>query len=163
MADDHYHNEFKIVGSDKKASSGKVPKVAVALAAAAGSVDPEGKQWNNLYEWLATSSIKSVKKWWLRALAGNGFCSIYHRDKDWHVPANCPLLKELNLKLIWSPPPAGTPTAAPIDGTPAVSLSPGGRSADADDALASGSSNADVAPLGLIATVCLTLAGERKR
>jgi hypothetical protein len=42
VADVCYHNEFKIVESDKKAPSGKVPKLASALAVAAGNVDPQG-------------------------------------------------------------------------------------------------------------------------
>ncbi len=69
------------------------------------------------------------------------------------MPVNRLFLAELNLKLVRGPsPPAATPSAAPAGGTPANPPSPRGRPAVADVALASGSSNAGVAPSGLIAT-----------
>jgi hypothetical protein len=40
--DVHYHNEFKLVGSNKKVPSGKGPKAAAAAASSA--VDKQGKQ-----------------------------------------------------------------------------------------------------------------------
>jgi hypothetical protein len=58
VADVHYHNEFQLVGSNKKVPAGKGPK---ALASAASSaVDKQGKEWRNPYEWLASFDIKGI-------------------------------------------------------------------------------------------------------
>ncbi len=96
VADVHYHDEFKLVGSDKKVPAGKGLKaVAVANSSA---VDKQEKEWRNPYEWLASFNIKGVKKRWTRLLAGNDFCPIFHRDKDKHASTACLLLAELNLK-----------------------------------------------------------------
>ncbi len=79
------------------------------------------------------------------------FC---HRKDDKNVSENCPILKDLNFKLIRSPPPlAAAPAAVPAGGTLVVSPSPGGHSVAADDALTSKSSIAGIAPLGHVATV----------
>jgi hypothetical protein len=149
VADVWYHDEFKLVGLDKKLPLGRNPWAAAASAPPA--VDWQGKQWNNPYEWLSKLNIDSLKRRWKQSLAGNGFCPICHRNTDKHAMASCPLLAEVNLKLIWvSPPAAGPPAAAPA---PAASPSPGGRSAVADEAPASvlmGSANA---PSGLVVTV----------
>jgi hypothetical protein len=64
------------------------------------------------------------------------------------VPATCPLLAELNLKLIRVSPPAGSPAAAPA---PAASPTPGGHSAVANEASALGLVGSDTAPSGLVA------------
>jgi hypothetical protein len=98
VADVRYHNEFKIVRSNKMVPVGKTPK-AVA-AAASSAIDKQGKQWSNPYEWLASFNIKSIKKHWTHLLAGTDFCPICHQDEDRHAPASCLLLAELNLKLI---------------------------------------------------------------
>jgi hypothetical protein len=81
---------------------------------------------------------------------GNSFCPICHHYKDKHALVACPLLAELNLKLIWVSPPAGPPAAVP---TPAASPSPGGHSAVADEAYTLGSMGPATAPSGLVATV----------
>jgi hypothetical protein len=81
---------------------------------------------------------------------GSGFCPIFHRDKDKHAPTACPLLAELNLKLIRVSPPAGPPAAAPA---PAASPPPGGHSAMADEASTLSSKGSATAPSGLVATV----------
>jgi hypothetical protein len=74
VADMRYHNEFKLVGSDKKVPAGKGPKAAAAAASSA--IDKQGKDWRNPYKWLASFDIKGIKKWRMRFLAGNGFCPI---------------------------------------------------------------------------------------
>ncbi len=136
------------MGSNKKVPAGKTPK-AVA-AAASSAVDKQGKQWSNPHEWLASFNIKSIKKHWTHSLAGTGFCPICHRDEDKHAPASCPLLAELNLKLIHVSPPACAPVAA---SAPAASPSPGGYSAIADEVPALGSTGLATAPSGHVATV----------
>jgi hypothetical protein len=86
----------------------------------------------------------------MHSLAGNGFCPICHRDKDKHALTTCPLLAELNLKLIRVSPPAGPPAAAPAH---AASPSPGGHYAIADEASTSGSTGLATAPSCLVAEV----------
>jgi hypothetical protein len=144
LADVRYQDE--LVGSDKKLPAGKGPKAAATATSSAAN--KHGKEWRSPYEWLASFDIKSVRKRWTCLLAGNGFCPICHCDKDKHAPAACPLLAELNLKLILVSPPAGPPAAAPA---PAASPSPGGYSAVADEA--STSTGSATAPSGLVATV----------
>jgi hypothetical protein len=121
VADVQYHNEFKLVGSNKKVPAGKGPKAVASTASSA--VDKQRKEWRNPYEWLTSFDIKGIKKHWTSLLTGNGFCPICHCDKDKHAPTTCLLLAELNLKLIWVSPSAGPSVAAPA---PAASPSPGG-------------------------------------
>ncbi len=83
---------------DKKLPLVKTPKAAAA--AASSQEDKQGKEWNSPYEWLAAFNIKGVKKRWTHSLASMGFCLICHRNGDKHSPVNCPLLAELNLKLV---------------------------------------------------------------
>ncbi len=148
MVDIRHHDKFKVVGSDKKAPAPNGSKVMAAVASL--HVNKQRKEWNNSYKWLASFSIKSVKKRWQKSCAGNGFCPICHRDKDKHAPATRPLLAELNLKPIRISPPSGSPAAAP---TLAASPTPGGRTAVADEASALGLAGSAAAPSGLVATV----------
>jgi hypothetical protein len=87
---------------DKKLPAAKTPEVTAA--AASSQVNKQGKEWNNPYEWLASFNMKGIKKHWACSLVGTGFCPICHRDGDKHLPVNCPLLVELNLKLVKGPP-----------------------------------------------------------
>ena len=147
--DARYHDEFKLVGSDKK--GGPTPK------AAAANVDKSGKEWASPFEWLSSYSTKGIKTRWDRAIAGTGICPICHRaEKPWHVPANCPLLKDLNLKLVHGPPssaPGPAPSAAPVPAPAAPSPSPGGRVASTDDQSIAISVGSPSAPSGLMASV----------
>ncbi len=114
------------------------------------AVDRSGKEWTNPFEWLSSFSIKVVKIWWDLAIAGTGICPICHRaEKPWHVPTNCPLLKDLNLKLVAGPPlhPALAAANSPTPASALASTSPGGHIASTDDS-ALGS-----APYGLMASV----------
>jgi hypothetical protein len=149
VADVWYHDEFKLVGLDKKSPPGRNPWAAAASASPA--VDQQGKQWNNPYKWLSKLNIDSVKQRWKRSLVGNGFCPICHHDTDKHAPASCPLLAELNLKLIQVSPPDADPLAAAP--APAASPSPGGRSAVADEAPVLGLTGSANALSSLVATV----------
>ncbi len=96
--DVRFHNKFKVVESDKKPPAGKSPCTATAST----NTNRQGKVWNNPFEWLAQLHINSMKKRWKHALAGSSIYPICNREggEHKHVPANCPLLKELNLKLI---------------------------------------------------------------
>jgi len=131
VEDARYHNEFKLVGSDKK--GGPTSK------AAAANVNRSGKEWALPFEWLSNYTTKGIKTRWDRAIAGTGICPICHRvEKPWHVPVNCPLLKDLNPKLVNRPPssapgPAPSPAPAPAPLAPTPSPSPGGRVASTDD------------------------------
>ena len=143
-ADVKYHDSFQLVDHNKKTPKRGGPR---ALAVA---IDKSGKEWTNHFEWLSSFSIKVVKTWWDRAIAGTSIFPICHRaEKPWHVPANCPLLKDLNRKLVAGPPPH--PAPAPANSlTPAsapASTSPGGPIASTYD-FALGS-----APSGLMVSV----------
>ena len=145
VADVKYHDEFLLVGSTLKTPRKGGPG---ALAAA---VDKNGKEWSNPFEWISSLSVKTMKTRWDRAIAGTGICPICHRaEKPWHVPANCPLLKDLNLKLVNGPTKptapvlAGSQTPAPA----AASTTPGGLAASVDE-----SAPTDGAPSGLMAAV----------
>jgi hypothetical protein len=150
VADVRFHDEFKVVESDKKPPAGKLPRATTTST----NTDRQGKVWNNSFEWLAQLHINSMKKRWKRALAGSGICPICNREGDEHkhVPANCPLLKELNLKLIRGPPTTPTlPANAPAPVTAVAN--PGGRSAVMDDTSATGSSGLGNVPSGLMAVL----------
>ncbi len=84
MADVHYYDEFKLLGSNKKLPAGRGPKAASATTSA---VDKQGKEWHNPYEWIASFDVKSIKKQLTRLLVGNGFCPICHRDKVMPQPS----------------------------------------------------------------------------
>jgi hypothetical protein len=150
VADACYHNEFKLVGLDHNPLLVKTPKAAATAASSQG--DKQGK-WNNQYEWLASFNIKGIKKRWTCSLASMGFCLICHQDGDKHLPVNCPLLAKLNLKLVKGPPPAAAPAPVPPGHVTVASPTPGGRSAVADRALASGLSGSGDVPLVLVTTV----------
>ncbi len=85
VADIRYHDEFKLVGSDKKSLVGKLPRVVTA----ATNVDKQGKQWNSPFEWMSTLHVNSLKKQWKCALAGTGICPLCQHKDDKHVLANC--------------------------------------------------------------------------
>jgi hypothetical protein len=68
VADVHYHDEFKLVGSDKKVPAGRGPKIMAAATSSA--VAKQGKKRRKPYEWLASFDVKGVKKQWTRLLAG---------------------------------------------------------------------------------------------
>ncbi len=99
-----------------------------------------------------------MKQRWVRTLAGTGICPICYCDKKpFHVPAQCPLLADLNLKIV-----AGSPAPAPAPGgggsapapTPSALLSvPGTRPASAGSDAVSSPPAATVAPSGLTALV----------
>jgi hypothetical protein len=148
-ADVHYHDEFKLVGMDnKKSPARKTPCAAMA----ATNVDRQGKEWNNLFEWLSTLQVNSLKTQWKGALAGTKICPICHCMDDKHVSANRPLLKGLNLKLVCGPPPAATPpvtTPAPA----APEAHPSGWLAVADNFSAANTTGQTTAPSGLVATL----------
>jgi hypothetical protein len=99
--------------------------------------------------------MNSKIKWWKYVLAGNRICPLCHREDDRHVPAYCPTLKDLNLKLVHGPPPtAALPAATPAPSGPrAQEASPGGHLALADEALSGVLSGPSNAPSGLVATL----------
>jgi hypothetical protein len=148
-----YHDGFQLIGLDKK------PPGSRTLQASAANVDKKGKEWSTPFEWLASYRSKGIKTCWECTIAGTGICLICHRaEKPWHVPANCSLLKELNLKLVNGPPsavpspaPAQAPTPAPLGLAPCPS--PGGWAALADNPMGGSSTGSASAPSGLMAAV----------
>ena len=148
VADVKYHDGFKLVDPPKN------PRKA-GPGASTVAVDKEGKEWKNPFEWMSSFSVKTMKTRWDRAIAGTGICPICHRaEKPWHVPANCPLLKDLNLKLVKGP--SASPAAAASSGTPApapaaASPSPGGQVASTDASASVGSPSAPSGPMASVA------------
>ena len=147
VADVTYHDGFHIVDPKKNSRPGGPKASNVAT-------DKAGKTWTNPFEWLSSFSffVKTIKTRWDRAIASTGICPICHRaEKPWHVPANCPLLKDLNLKLVNGPPTAPAPASAdsPAPAASPPAASPGGRVASADTPVSSGSG---ATPSGLMAT-----------
>jgi hypothetical protein len=78
IEDTRYHDEFKLVGTDKKC--GSIPK------AAAANVDRSGKEWASPFEWLFNYTTKGIKTCWERAIAGMGSCPICHCDHGTYLP-----------------------------------------------------------------------------
>jgi hypothetical protein len=109
-----YHNGFQVVDHSKKGKpgSGSGPCMPAAASANTNS-DCHGKVWQSPFQWLAQYSIKGIKGRWTRAMAGTDICPICHRDElPCHVPTQCPLLAELNLKLITCLPVASSPSSS---------------------------------------------------
>jgi hypothetical protein len=149
VKDVHYHNSFTLAGPKKSTP----PQGSRVLKASAANADMHGHEWNNPFEWLLSYSKKGIKTRWTCALAGMGICPICHSaKKPWHVPVNCPLLKELNLKLIKGPPSAPSPAPAPasLAAAPTPAPSPGGHAA-LTTGPPNGSTGSSSAPSGLMA------------
>jgi hypothetical protein len=153
-----YHDRFTVhehKGAKPPTYSPRVP------AAASANTDQKGNVWQTPFELLLKSfSVKSIKTRWTHALAGTGICPICHcKDKHWHVPPNCPLLKELHLKLEIIPSdPTAQPAAQQSTATPKSSPpSYGGRTLAANESLAGGSSGSSHAPSGLLASTSNSL------
>ena len=89
---------------------------------------------------------------------GYGHIPIWHRGKlPCHAPTQCPLLAELNLKLIKchpvaSSPSSSTPAQCPLP-SPAPAPTPGGCAAATDASSATGSLGSSSAPSGLTVVV----------
>jgi len=152
VSDVVFHDGFTKVSHKKKSVSAPgARQPAAASATSGGGTDQSGRKWQHPFEWLASYSLKAIKGCWTRAMAGTGICPICHRDeKPYHVPTQCPLLAELNLKLI-SLPSASSPTPAP---SPAAAATPHVRTAAADDT-GTGSSGSATALSGLTAALAV--------
>jgi hypothetical protein len=59
VADVHYHNEFKLIRSDKKVPAGRGPKAAATTASSA--VDKQRKEWRNSYKGLLALTSKALR------------------------------------------------------------------------------------------------------
>jgi hypothetical protein len=148
VSDITYHDGFTLVDA-KKPGKPLIPGPRVPTAALANTnSDYSGKVWQSPWEWLAQYGLKGIKGHWTCAMAGTGICPICHQDELLgHVPAQCPLLKEISFKLM--PCTLVPPTPAP----PALAPSPSGRPAAMEAALISESSGSASAPSGLWAVV----------
>ncbi len=99
VSDVAYQDGFKLIDSKNgKPGAGPSPRMP---AAAAANTDHQGQVWQSPFEWLTKYGLKGIKGCWTCTMAGTGICPICHRDEQpYHVPTKCPLLTELNLKLI---------------------------------------------------------------
>jgi hypothetical protein len=155
IADVTYHDGFTVVDhTKKKPASGPEPCVPAAALANTNS-DCQGKVWQTPFKWLAQYGIKGIKGRWTCAMAGTGICPICHPNKlPRHVPTQCPMLAELNLKLITCLPIGGAPSLAPGPSpSPAPGPTPNGRAAAADASSVSGSLGSSSAPSSVTARV----------
>jgi hypothetical protein len=151
VEDVRYHDSFTLAIPKKSPP----PPGSWVPKASADNVNKQGTKWANPFEWLSKYGKKGIKTRWTHALAGTGICPICHRaKKPWHVPANCLLLKELNLKLVKGPPSAPSPAPAPasLALAPAPAPSPGGRAASANGP-PDGSTGSGSTPSGLMASL----------
>jgi hypothetical protein len=155
VSDVSYHNVFQVVDHSNKGKSSSTPGPRVPAAVLANiNSNHQGKVWQSPFKWLAQYGVKWIKGRWTRAITGTGICPICHCDElPHHVPTKCPMLAELNLKLITcllaggkpAPPPGPAPSPAPAP-TP-------GKHAAADASSMSGSSGSSTAPSGLTAVL----------
>ena len=147
VSDVVFHDGFTEVGHRKKPLPPPGSRQPAVAAANTTNTDQRGKVWQHPWEWMAAFSVKAHKGRWVRALAGTGICPICHRDeKPFHAPTQCPMLVELNLKLVpTAPAPASNPAPAPpAPATPNV------RVAAAEPGTSSGSA---AVPSGLAAAL----------
>jgi hypothetical protein len=147
VEDVRYHDSFTLAGLKKSPTppGSWVPKVSTA------NIDKQGNNWANPFEWLSKYGEKGIKTRWTRALASMGICLICHcAEKAWHVPANCPFLKEVNLKLAKGPPSPSPPAPAPVSLASVPHPSPG-RSAASANIPPVGFTGSGSAPSGLMA------------
>jgi hypothetical protein len=156
VAEVTYHDGFTPVDhSKKKPSSGAPPTRGLAAASANTNSDRNGKVWQTPFEWLAVYGEKGIKSRWSRAMAGTGICPICHKDvTPRHLPTQCPILAEFNLKLISV---GGSTTPAPTP-SPARGSTPTGQTAAATappPAPTSGSSSSAFSPFGFVGGACI--------
>ena len=151
VAEVTYHDGFTPVDySKKKPSSGAPPPRGPAAASANTNSDRNGKVWQSPFEWLAVYGEKGIKTRWSRAMAGTGICPICHKDvTPKHLPTQCPLLAELNLKLISV---GGSGQSAPV-ASPAPAATPTGQSAAAATPPPAPGGGSSSAPSGLSAVL----------
>jgi hypothetical protein len=124
-----------------------------AAALANANADCQGKVWKTSFEWLAQYGMKGIKGRWTRAMAGTGICPICLCDElPCHISTQCPLLADLNLKLIPCPPAGGTPAPGPAP-SPAPAPTLGEHVAAADYSFTLGLLDSSMAPSGLTAAL----------
>ena len=151
VAEVTYHDGFTPVDhSKKKPSSGATPTRGPAAASANTNSDRNGKVWQTPFEWLAVYGEKGIKSRWSRAMAGTGICPICHKDvTPRHLPTQCPILAEFNLKLISL---GGSQAPAPVP-SPARGAAPTGQTAAAAAPPPPPNGGSSSAPSGLSAVL----------
>ncbi len=136
----------------------KVKSPTHVLAAATANTDKDGKVWQSPFEWLNQAyGEKGIKTHWTRALAGNSICPVCHKLVTPHLSPACPLLKELNLKLVHGPALSSKATLAPAPAAaaPTPSSTPRGNPVGAQLTSGSATLGSTPAPSGLMALVAL--------
>ncbi len=156
VSDMSYHNGFQVVDHSKKGKPSSTPgPCAPAAALASTNFNCLGKVWQTPFKWLAQYGVKGIKGCCTSVVAGTSICHICHCDElPCHVPTKCPMLAELNLKLITCLPAGGKPAPAPGPApSPVPAPTPGRRAVAANASSMSGSSGTSTAPSGLTAAV----------
>ena len=151
VADAKFMDKFVAVGANGKAATpSSFPR---SPAAATALTNREGKEYCSPWEWLATWDSPGILSRWRRSLRGGFYCTFCH-SKEKHHPLKCPMLAELNLKLIEVGGPTGGAAKSPASGT---SPTPGAQAAAVGSPPAPGG-DSPPAPAGMTAT--LTDAGD---
>jgi hypothetical protein len=146
VEDIKYHDSFTVV--DNKKDKKNPGPAGCILAAASVNVNRWGTVWNSPFDCLVKYGHRGIKTQWTHVLTGTGICPICHCDKKpWHIPPNCPLLKELNLKLVNGPPSLAPPAqgGSPAPAAPTPAPSPGGHAAATDGSTSTSTSGSGTA------------------
>jgi hypothetical protein len=149
VANTKFMDEFSTVGVNGKAI--RPTSTPCSLAAATAVTDRNGKEHCSPWEWLSTFKLSSILSCWRRSLKGGFYCSFCH-SKDKHHPLKCPMLAELNLKLIevggGSSGGVGIGSKSPAIG-PLASTSPGTPGAKVAIAVSHATSSSEASPSAL--------------
>ena len=92
-------DEFTVIGAGGKPKPGTLSPSPCSPAATSVVTDREDKRYRTPFEWLATYDPGSITTRWRKSL-GENFCCAFCNRKEKHHPLKCPLLGELDLKLI---------------------------------------------------------------
>jgi hypothetical protein len=155
VADAEFMDEFATISANGKAIHPTSTPCSPAVATAVTGCN--GKEHRSPWEWLATFELGKISSHWRRSLSG-GFYYAFCHAKDKHHPLKCPMLAELNLKLIKvsssSRGGVGTGSKSPLSGTLASGSSgtPGAKLAAAVSH-ATPSKVSPLAPVGMTAAL----------
>jgi len=149
VADATFMDEFVAVGANGKAvppsSFPRSPAAAMALT------DREGKEHRSSWVWLVAYDSPGILARWCCSLRLGFYCTFCH-SKEKHRPLKCPMLAELNLKLIEVGGPTGGVGAGPKPPASGTSGTPGAQKAAGGSPPAPGG-NSSPAPAGMTAAL----------
>jgi hypothetical protein len=155
VVDAKFMDDFATVGANGKAIHPTSTPHSPATATAVTGRD--GKEHCSPWEWLATFESVRISSCWHQSFSGGFYCAFCH-SQDKHHPLKCPMLTELNFKLIkggsGSSGGIGIGSKSPTSGTLASGSSgtPGAKLAAAVSR-ATPSKVSPLAPVGMMAAL----------